>query len=714
MSSLFNDDLLKPHIPRQGLPQGFKVRPLNSNDFSNGYLELLSQLTTVGDVSREKFMERFESMMNTNPKSYYITVIEDEASGKVVASASLVLEWKFIHEAGSRGRIEDVVTSKDYRGRNFSSFLNALLVSLAKSLGVYKMSLECVESLMETSFGLTEYVSAEKITEIPCLLKELYTDFIVQEILADKTVLEVPTAEDVLALATNEEKITINENVEIPTFLTDDHIKAFDERFNQKGNLVIVPVEGMDKDRRKAVHQFIRERYSGKLISELKPEGICVSHGHTNSSRKRKIWDEKTPKECHFTMAKENKDTVYSLGVIAKFLNVDRKLVKMCGIKDKRAVTVQRVSCRQVEEKKILSLNSRLRNILVYDCKYFDNPLQMGGHWGNRFSIILRNINENDVGVLESRLTVFETLGFVNYFGTQRFGSRDANTARVGLDIVKRDWEAAVKAILKNTLSPMNQSGTLGEAIRHFCETGDARAAYKKLRGAQTFATIEGTVLKHLGQGGTWQTAITEAIPIQTRSLYVHAYQSLIWNKVASRRVREAYTQVTDTDVGFDGQPLPADSSHFDIHIPLPGINEKFKDTQAYKWTSECLAEDGVTHESFAPLRDRFAIGESSRPLFGRVEDVSWQFIKHPEPRSFLQDGLYTRAIPDDQRNGPFTALQIKFNLASGCYATTALRQITGVDMGKTAMKANSEELRGAAAQKEENCVEPDEILGPV
>lgn len=36
---------------------------------------------------------------------------------------------------------------------------------------------------METEFGLTEYASEHTITPVPCLLKEMYSDFIVQEIL---------------------------------------------------------------------------------------------------------------------------------------------------------------------------------------------------------------------------------------------------------------------------------------------------------------------------------------------------------------------------------------------------------------------------------------------------------------------------------------------------------------------------------------------------
>ena len=48
------------------------------------------------------FTERFESMKKC-VGTYYIAVIEDTEARCVVASASLVLEQKFIHSAGQVG-----------------------------------------------------------------------------------------------------------------------------------------------------------------------------------------------------------------------------------------------------------------------------------------------------------------------------------------------------------------------------------------------------------------------------------------------------------------------------------------------------------------------------------------------------------------------------------------------------------------------------------
>lgn len=65
-----------------------------------------------------------------------------------MASATLVLEWKFIHDAGCRGRIEDVVVDRSVRGQRFGTLLNHHLVALARHIGVYKLSLECKNELI--------------------------------------------------------------------------------------------------------------------------------------------------------------------------------------------------------------------------------------------------------------------------------------------------------------------------------------------------------------------------------------------------------------------------------------------------------------------------------------------------------------------------------------------------------------------------------------
>ncbi|EPB68339.1 tRNA pseudouridine synthase D [Ancylostoma ceylanicum] len=545
---------------------------------------------------------------------------------------------------------------------------------------------------MEVDYGITNYLGDRKVS-VPCVLKELYSDFIVQEISADETVLRIATASEMRNFVKNEEEKGVDESAAVPSVISAEQVSALDG-LNKDSKPLLIPTEGLSKDERKAIHEFLRLRYQGKLGSETSEKGIEVSYCGVNSkTRKRKRWAKDCPNHCYFTLAKENKDTSYALGLIAKFLNVTVNTFRTHGIKDRRAVTCQRVSCNRIEKERILSLNPRLRDIVVYDFSYQDQELKMGGHWGNRFSIILRSIPPETRDILEERLKEFEKDGFINYFGTQRFGSCDTNTAVVGKHILRRDWEGAVRLILSNEHLP-GYLGTVGNAVRCWEKTRDASQALKQLKGSQAFASIEAIIFRCLAKGGTWQQCITEALPINLRSLYVHAYQSLLWNKVASRRVAEKGTTVCPDDLGKDGQKLADGASIFDVYIPLPGENTNYERNYVSEWYEEMMKEDGLTNSSFSSLEDRFALGETTRAMLICPKDVKWKFINYSEPRAYLQDGINTRAIDESEMVGDLLALQVQFSLPSGSYATVALRQITGTDMGKRSMKIHAESAR--------------------
>jgi glucosamine-phosphate N-acetyltransferase len=139
----------KPGISPTSPGVGLVLRPLRIEDDQKGFLTLLAMLTSVGHVSAEDFRNQFE-VMAMCPNSYYVTVIEDVEQGRVVGCATLIVEYKFIHSAGTRGRIEDVVVSDAYRGRQLGKLLLETLTLMGRhNVGCYKMSLECKDSLIK-------------------------------------------------------------------------------------------------------------------------------------------------------------------------------------------------------------------------------------------------------------------------------------------------------------------------------------------------------------------------------------------------------------------------------------------------------------------------------------------------------------------------------------------------------------------------------------
>ena len=120
----------------------FLSRAIQTSDYEKGYLKLLSQLTSVGDISKEAFIRRLEQM---DKEVYRIVVIEDPNSHKIVAAATVFVEVKFVHNCGQVGHIEDVVVDETVRGKHLGVKVIEACKQFAKEKGCYKIILDCSE-----------------------------------------------------------------------------------------------------------------------------------------------------------------------------------------------------------------------------------------------------------------------------------------------------------------------------------------------------------------------------------------------------------------------------------------------------------------------------------------------------------------------------------------------------------------------------------------
>lgn len=114
------------------------IRDLHSSDYEKGYCDLLSQLTTVGPISKDDFDQQLKAIQRAGT---IIRVIERDNT--IIGTATLFLEDKFIHQCGRVGHIEDVVVHSQYRKLNYGRKLIEDLVQIAKDKGCYKVILNC-------------------------------------------------------------------------------------------------------------------------------------------------------------------------------------------------------------------------------------------------------------------------------------------------------------------------------------------------------------------------------------------------------------------------------------------------------------------------------------------------------------------------------------------------------------------------------------------
>ena len=123
----------------------YVIRPLARDDYDHGFAALLEELTTA-EFTREQFVQRYDSLKRAAAAGQptIIMVAEHKATRQVAATATCMLELKFIHGTGTVGHVEDVVTSKNHRKKGLAkSILNALEAAASKIPGCYKIILDC-------------------------------------------------------------------------------------------------------------------------------------------------------------------------------------------------------------------------------------------------------------------------------------------------------------------------------------------------------------------------------------------------------------------------------------------------------------------------------------------------------------------------------------------------------------------------------------------
>ncbi|KAL6515196.1 hypothetical protein OROHE_018828 [Orobanche hederae] len=425
-------------------------------------------------------------------------------------------------------------------------------------------------SAEESDVGILCYIS--DLLGFSGILKQRYSDFIVNEVDLDGNVVHLTSLEASLEVADQKkEKITDrlgnDYSPEMESFRAlagDSDVEKLKYLIDQiglgaKGNdesIVLSP--SSDKSHRTAIHHFFKERLTFLVTDTVDgPDSLskCVrvrlNSGSNNGrgripSRKRKdrgdksydsrgsdSWPTHTGKFLRFHLYKENKDTQEALGLLGKMLGVQPRSFGFAGTKDKRSVSTQRVTVFKQRASKLAALNEKLIGIKVGNFCYVDEGLVLGQLQGNRFTITLRSICAETEDIVRASVTALEKNGFINYFGLQRFGSSSIATHLIGAALLRGEWKAAVNMIL----DPREGEKDVTRKIReYYKESGDIEGTLRQL---PRHMVAERAILHCLQKcPGNYLQALS-AIPRTLRMMFVHSYQSYLWNHAASMRLQK-------------------------------------------------------------------------------------------------------------------------------------------------------------------------------
>ncbi|MCI4372388.1 MAG: tRNA pseudouridine(13) synthase TruD [Thermoplasmata archaeon] len=219
---------------------------------------------------------------------------------------------------------------------------------------------------------------------------------------------------------------------------------------------------------------------------------------------------------------------------IARRLGLGRNAVQWAGTKDRRAVAERLLSYRGPLPDRELGL-SHVEIVEAYRAR---DGLVLGHHYGNAFDLRVDQLARPPTEAVTMYRVVESELrtagGFPNFFGPQRFGEVRPITHEVGRWVVRGDLARALDAYLIDR-PPGGREGTGDRARAAYAEHRDAARALREFPPEYRF---ERTLLEHLARGHTPERAF-RALSRDLRLLFVHAFQSYLFNRWLSERARD-------------------------------------------------------------------------------------------------------------------------------------------------------------------------------
>jgi tRNA pseudouridine13 synthase len=189
----------------------------------------------------------------------------------------------------------------------------------------------------------------------------------------------------------------------------------------------------------------------------------------------------------YLTVEKRGRTTPEVVKEIARALGARERDVGTAGLKDKRAVTVQRISiATKVAPEEALRLSGPGFRVLA--AARHGNKLRPGHLKGNRFRIVVRGVVPDAPARAEAIAGRLRQIGAANLFGPQRFGKYGDNAA-LGRALLLREREVRDRFLRRLALSAL-QAELFNRCLAARIQDG-------------LFATaIEGDVLKKRATGG--------------------------------------------------------------------------------------------------------------------------------------------------------------------------------------------------------------------
>ncbi|KAJ2082702.1 multisubstrate pseudouridine synthase 7 [Coemansia sp. RSA 988] len=630
-----------------------------------------------------------------------------------------------------------------------------------------KVSEQASEFLQESDVGITQFVTGGW-EGFDAIIKHRYSDFFVNEIDPQGNVVHLTSyleADDPEPPQTVEEKEI--EELEVPK----DIDEAFKQAFVRLEEIIgAEDAQRIQKHLEKTEEQTLEERtlFLERELDKAQRKGVylitnnflptqvtCVTVDGKLKFIRRVLGDEKNKRGrdqrqrggrgqwnhhgdyCYFVLQKENRDSMEMVQQISRQLRASPRLFGMAGTKDKRAVTVQRLSAFRIDHKRLIWASRQLRGARLGNFSYGASELKLGDLSGNQFKIILRHVHGANEKSLLPVLEGIHSTGFINYYGMQRFGTQSISSHTIGMAVLKADWKEATDLILRPRAGDRKE---VDKARQEFRDTGDAKKALTLL--PQKAALAETCILQQYVKTGTSDHAGAFAtVPRNLRLMYAHAYQSYIWNSAVSERIRlfgivapvlgdlvipakeyckdsnseEDSSTTNDVKAHAKATLVTAENvdqySIYDVVLPLPGWDVVYPEHEVKGIYQTLMEKSRLTQSDMDkhPIKE-YRLAGGYRHMIIKPRDFAYEWMRYNDDTLPLarsdSDAIEGRHDPVSVDFGEHVALKLTFGLPSSAYATMLLRELMRKETAsshQTTLSSETGYVRSDETQKAES-----------
>ena len=253
--------------------------------------------------------------------------------------------------------------------------------------------------------------------------------------------------------------------------------------------------------------------------------------------------------------------------------------------------------------------------------------------------IHIKNTNNpvEDKDIAEDVLESLKVTGVPNYFGWQRFGKPRTNTHLVGEALVQNDLKEAVRRYIGN---PTGEEHEENQKARQAYDDGNLEESLEFMsKGMRYEKMMVRELIKDAKKGPLDDKAYKNALyalPKPLQRMFVHAYQSYLFNDAVSRRVAMGINRYVEGDIIIDNEERIVrdktpeeyqkliDNFEANPTSPLYGTKVPFADGEVGEMEKSVLNSYNLTKEDFeVPKMPRLGSHGLRRSMRIQVWDAS-------------------------------------------------------------------------------------------